>query len=467
MPESNMSDKVRREQGDATAGHSMVTPFALSIILISYLIIGFQYAARTPAWQTPDEPAHYNVIRQIAQTGRLPRLEVGDYDQKYMEQIVGQGFPPDLPVDRLEYQDYQPPLYYVLLTPIFILFNGALVPLRLASLLLGTGVIVFAFLTVHELFPTQPMLAPLTASFIAFIPQHVAMLAGVNNDALAELLIAWGLWRMTRSLISAELGVGPWELGLILGLAFITKVQAYVLAPVAALFFLMQWRAAGWGAWRRWLGIALWTAIPALLIGSLYWGRNWSVCGPLDVVCGQWHNHVVVGQPTTAAWIAEQGWARYLERFFTFTFDSFWGVFGWMGVFMDPRVYQALLLFSIGLVVGGVGAMRRWSALASTQRQGLGLLAVSGLVTLSLYLYYNLGFVQHQGRYLFPALIPIGLGAAAGLWQWARWGATLLRRLPHLSRFGPRVQFTLAFTPVVMLAALCLVALYRFVLPAL
>ncbi|MDI6834774.1 MAG: MarR family winged helix-turn-helix transcriptional regulator, partial [Rhizobiaceae bacterium] len=31
-----------------------------------YLALASLYAIRTPAWQAPDEPAHYNYIRQIA-----------------------------------------------------------------------------------------------------------------------------------------------------------------------------------------------------------------------------------------------------------------------------------------------------------------------------------------------------------------------------------------------------------------
>ena len=45
----------------------------------------------------------------------------------------------------------------------------------------------------------------------------------------------------------------------------------------------------------------------------------------------------------------------------------------------------------------------------------LGLLTLSALLTLLSYLWYNLKFVQHQGRYLFPALIPMGLAFALGL----------------------------------------------------
>jgi hypothetical protein len=58
----------------------------LSIILITYLVIGFQYAALTPAWQVPDEPAHYNYVAQLSR-GALPVLEMGDWDNTYLDAI--------------------------------------------------------------------------------------------------------------------------------------------------------------------------------------------------------------------------------------------------------------------------------------------------------------------------------------------------------------------------------------------
>ena len=44
------------------------------------------------------------------------------------------------------------------------------------------------------------------------------------------------------------------------------------------------------------------------------------------------------------------------------------------------------------------------------------LLAVSTLLTILAYAWYNRQFVQHQGRYLFTALIPFALAFAVG-WQ--------------------------------------------------
>ncbi|MGQ0603979.1 MAG: hypothetical protein ACT4QE_20045, partial [Anaerolineales bacterium] len=193
------------------------------------------------------------------------------------------------------------------------------------------------------------------------------------------------------------------------------------------------------------------------------WGRNFVVCGMWDIVCGNWHNQVVIGQPTTREWIATYGWwgsdSALLNRFLTFTFDSFWGVFGWMGVFMPSLVYLELQLFCVAVLIGFVGAAREWRMLNAGQRDGAMLLTFSALVTVALYLIYNANFVQHQGRYLFPALVPIGAAVAVGLEQWRRWARVV--GIPD------SVARVVSFTPLVGLAALAVFALYRFILPAL
>lgn len=458
MTEMPKPDKVTRWQGDKMIPFHLVT---LSLIVITYLTIGALYATLTPAWQVPDEPAHYNVIRQIAQTGQLPTLQKGDYNQAYLGQIVGQKFPPELSVESVQYQDYQPPLYYVLATPVYLLSGGSLVALRLFSLALGVGVLIFAFLTIRTLMNNWAGLV--AVAFIAFIPQHIAIMAGVNNDSLSELLIAAGLFAVVR-----EQGLGPsavhrppsaWLFGVVLGLAFITKVQAYILAPIFFAYALLMWRASGQKPW-RWLMIVFGLG---LAIGALYWGRNFFVCGPWDVVCGNWHNQVVVGQPTTAEWLAKYGWwgsaDALLNRFFTFTFQSFWGQFGWMSVVMDWRVYAVLLVFTALLVIGALAASRKLLVISNWRRTRVLLLAFSALLTLGLYIYYNFGFVQHQGRYLFPALVPLSVAVAASLRQWAKW----LSGVPLVGRYAP----VLPIVPLAGMAALCVFALFRFILPAL
>lgn len=422
----------------------------LAAVVVVYLVLGASYAYLTPPWQTPDEPAHYNVIAQMAQ-GVWPTLQAGDYNQAYLEQLVGRGFPPDLPVDGVRYQDYQPPLYYVLALPAFWLSGGALVAVRLFSVLLGAGVVVFTALTARAVWPHAPVLSLAAAGFVAFIPQHIAMLAGVNNDALSELLVAAGLWWLTRHTLSDQplTNREAVMLGLIVGAALLTKVQAYVLLPVAVLALALRAdraRAVRPGA----LMLAL-----ALGLGALYWGRNWLVCGAGDLLCGNLHNQVVVGQPTTTGWIAQFGLDSLLWRGLTFTFQSFWGVFGWMGVFMDARLYLGLLVFTGLVLVGVLGAARGWRGWSPATQRAVLVLAASATLTLGLYLVYNLSFVQHQGRYLFPALVPLSVAVAAGLRQWARW----LR--------WPPAEAALAALMVAGLAGLSAWALVRVVVPAL
>jgi 4-amino-4-deoxy-L-arabinose transferase-like glycosyltransferase len=413
----------------------------------------------------PDEPAHYNYIRHIAQTGTLPVLQVGDYDQAYLSRLTGEQFPPGLSVEPLRYEAWQPPLYYVLAVPLFLLFGGALLPLRLFSLAIGAGVIAFAFIAAREIstHPRMNLLALAAAGFVAFIPQHVAMLAGINNDSLSELLIAIGLWLILRELPMRR---GGWALGIVMALAVITKSHAYVLLPATAAMLFLCWRRGRLDASQLtfWRLVALFG--PALLAGLLWWGRNIAVYGWPDAMATIRHNLVVAEQPRTSQWLASFGLWEVARRFVVTTFQSFWGQFGWMGVVMDRRVYLALLAYTAVLVIGAAWvAGRHYRDLIPFERDGAKILLASAFFSAALYLYYNLTFVQHQGRYLFPALIPIALAAAAGLWQWAAWVVQLLR---------PKAQSTQALTeagvvlaPVVLMALLDVFALYRFVLPSL
>jgi len=116
----------------------------LLTIILFYLILGAYYAIRTPAWQAPDEPAHYNYVRQLA-NGRLPVMESDDYDEAYRNEVVSSRFDPSYDVSIFTYEDWQPPLYYLLQTPVYLLTNGSLIAMRLLSVLLGAGVVLGAY----------------------------------------------------------------------------------------------------------------------------------------------------------------------------------------------------------------------------------------------------------------------------------------------------------------------------------
>jgi len=397
------------------------------LILALYLALAAAYAWLTPLWQAPDEPAHFNNIVHIATTGHLSVLQAGDYDQEYLEELKARRFLPELSISSVRYEGHQPPLYYLLMAPALWFLQGAgmrttIWVLRLLNVLVGAGVIFFIWLGVRRLFPRRPYLALLAAGFVAFLPMHIAMSASINNDALAEFFIAAVMVQLLDILQEDEPGLEKWySVGLLMGLGLLTKFQAYILIPLAGFVWLWQlaraWRAHRLSSRTWWSGAAL--ALPALLLPLPWWLRNWRIYGPMDIFGLERHNAVVVGQPRTVDWIATQGWGPYLHRFVTFTFRSFWGVFGWMGVFMDARVYLLLTLLSLLLLVGVLYQLWRWRQgrihLTAGQKRGLVLLALQLALVVAAYLWYNLDFVQHQGRYLFPALLPLSLLAAVGL----------------------------------------------------
>jgi hypothetical protein len=240
----------------------------------------------------------------------------------------------------------------------------------------------------------------------------------------------------------------------------------------AALVLYWTWRRTERGEWKK---LARWLALmfgPALLIAVPWWLRNVALYGGLDIYGFANHDAVVFEQPRTADWIADYGLRAWLERGVTFTFQSFWGQFGWMSVLLPTWLYRALALCSLVLVIGFIYWLREARGErreARSEGQGasgalrftfydLRFTTLATLVFLGIvaYAYYNRTFVQHQGRYLFTALIPLALGVALAL-------DALLRLLRWPERLRPPT-FAL---PYLALAALDLYALWRSILPAL
>ena len=437
----------------------------LAIILV-YLIVGGLYAVYNPDWQAPDEPAHYNYIHHLAETHHFPILKPGDYPAAYLEEIKAAHFPPEMSIAPIRFEFHQPPLYYLLAAPVYWLFGGALLPLRFLSLGMGVLLLMVVWWTVGELAPGRPFLAVGTTAFIAFLPMHLAMTAAVNNDILAELLIATGFLLVVRYVRAESRLAGEVEpgllflLGLVTGLGFLTKSSAYVALPLAlaAIATRHLWLDAPPPSAVYSLKAVGLFLLPAVALGAPWWLRNLALYGDTDFLGLGRHEQVVVGQLRTAEFVAEHGQLRLVYDFFQTSFRSFWGQFGWMGVLLDQRLYQALVILS---ALAGVGwiiwATERWRnrfRVPPWQWAAGGLLALSALFTLASYVWYNTTFVQHQGRYLFPALLPIGLAVTVG-WREAlrRERAVLMACLLVFSAAALRVGGALSHWPLLLLAA--------------
>jgi 4-amino-4-deoxy-L-arabinose transferase-like glycosyltransferase len=385
---------------------------------MTYLALGYAYATGTPLWESPDEPAHFNYVRHLAQGRGLPVLQPGDYDFAYLEKIKAARFPPQMSIDPIRYEFHQPPLYYILAAPLHRLGAGLplgqqVLLLRLFSLLLGALTLAVVYSAVGQAFPGQTGLALGTTAFAAFVPQHLHIVSSVNNDILGELalsLVLLLLLRQMRAAVSWPLGI---VLGLALGLALLAKTSAYLAIVLAGLAPLFTW---------AWMGVRPGRAILvrlgvsyaiAAVVSGWWFLRNLMVYGDLDLFGLARHSQVVVGQPRVGVF----DWA-VAKHFTTVTFQSFWAQFGWMGVPADTRTYVFVGLLSalagLGLALFLARSLRG-GVLSAHQKASLALLGAAALLVLAGMLRYNLEFIQPQGRYLFPTMLPLGLFFVLGL----------------------------------------------------
>jgi hypothetical protein len=453
----------------------------LALVVVLYALLGIAYAVFTPKWQAPDEPAHFNYIRTIAETGTLPVLQAGDYDQDYLEEIKAAKFPASMPVDSIRYESYQPPLYYLAAAPVYLAARAGgidpVIPLRLFSVSLGALGLVVAFVVVNETLDS-PWIALGAAGLMATVPMYLAITASISNDAAANLLLALILLlslRRAKGRVSDRRFV--FLGGLLFGAALLTKQTAYVTG--AALLVgaevignskleIRNPNGEGEGTGGNLERATARNSQPDLRIANFQFPisnfqfpisnllllfllagalaapmfvRNILVYGVSDPLGIGRHDAIVAGQPTTAEMIAQKGPRPVLTDFVTTSFRSFWAQFGWMGVPVDDRIYLALALLTLvallGLALCVIRVVRQREQLNAAQRTGLILLALLLAVAVVDYVGYNSKFYQPQGRYLFPALVPIALCFVLGLREAAsREHARVLAALLYLALLG-------------------------------
>jgi hypothetical protein len=416
------------------------TRILLGVILLLQFAMGILYATRTPRWQAPDEPAHYNYVRGLAENGTFPVLQPGDYDQQYLEELKAQKFPPPLSIDSIRYEAHQPPLYYVLAAPVYLSARALqlddVLALRVLNVFFALWLSALAYLIFVQVFPTNALLRLAGVGIIATLPMHLAMSAAINNDTLAEIVAAvillLALQRVRGKLADRRFVVLG---GLAYGIALLTKTTLYPNIVLLALaeyayrqiqFARQQPRAARFSAWlpnRSTVVASVKTLAPllgiALLLSGAWFVRNALTYGANDLLGWNRHDLVVVGQPTTAQYLAQFGWRNVLFNFFATSFRSFWAQFGWMGVLVNDRIYVFLFVLTAfaccGALLWVIRLVRRRQEFAPETRWTWLLLGAMLTLAVAAHVYYNLKYVQPQGRYLFPGLIPLAAFWSAGL----------------------------------------------------
>ena len=382
----------------------MLTHMALAIayaFIAPYKTPGLSNGVSLPDLGAPDEFAHANFVRHFAREHTLP--------------IYG----PKNPLMMEEYENHQPPLFYIidglwanLLGVSNFEAQGSGVQLRLINSLFGAATVAGVyFLGVYTLGRSRERLALVAAGITALLPMMAAMSGSLSNDPLLFALCTWCLALLARALTDGwtrKLALG---IGVLAGLALLTKLTAYALLPVLLLALILRFpKGTAPNPGRTALIVGLVLVVP-VLIALPWWLRNQSVYGhPLAL------NVFAEVSPRTVNLdqILHDGHARlrWAYVFGAGSLLSFIGVFGYMDIHLPNEFYFPLIAVLLLSFLAGLFAPKE---LKVGTRGVWWVLGVFTLLVCLGYLQYNLYQVQPQARYVMLAIGPIALYMALGM----------------------------------------------------
>jgi 4-amino-4-deoxy-L-arabinose transferase-like glycosyltransferase len=368
-------------------------------ILLLHVALSLVYWGRTPYGIPPDEGPHGKYVQHLVETGHLPVFSSAD---------------------RADYEYHQPPLYYRLGAPFFRLgkalkFSDPASMVRLFSLILGAIAIVLTYLAVAKLFSGRAdgqRLAVMSSGFVGLLPMHLMLSSSVSNDMLTEVIFSLTLLVCTAILMDGMTWLRTMVIGCVLGVGLLTKTTCIILFPVVLVAYLLAGRAKKI-AWTSVGGHVATALAISLVIGGWWLMRNIRLYG--DLLAISQFNKTFQDTAKPDMLIVAFGPLWYLERLVGWTFASFWGVFGHMDTFMPAWAYLIFGVASLSALVRGIPAVRDLMSKAGTVRDVLVIFTLTvGLVGIA-FLKFNASFFQVQGRYLYPAILPISVLWSMGI----------------------------------------------------
>jgi 4-amino-4-deoxy-L-arabinose transferase-like glycosyltransferase len=452
----------------------------LALLLVIFLFKGIIIAFVFPPYTGHDEVAHYAYLQILAEQGRVPLIP--DLE-KWRNQYERPGYQPSF--DRMSEEFYfpyaryttpdwfsghqivayavtfegepypsgwvytgnHPPLFYLLLTPVFWFLQHTsietqLYVFRMATIPLGMLTVLFAYLTVRTIFPRDRFLAMTVPAFVAFQPQIAYESAMLNNDILAIMFTSAVIWMLVLGL---RRRFPIWDcllIGLFFGLAMLSKSTSVTSAALIA--FAMVF-GLGLRNIREWLPKGFLTAGIAGLLVWPWLFYMWSTYGDLSALGRietlQWWNYG--GGEGRSIWSMLSDpdffWERWRET---------WGAFGWRLIQLDtkdPTLLRVLLwvtLFAtIGLAVYALRFLREQRAIDAAGEAGedighirhradetLAIMPwqVTAVVTMGItcvlayyaILQFGTTFSLTQARYYFPAIVPAAILFMLGVRSW-------------------------------------------------
>jgi 4-amino-4-deoxy-L-arabinose transferase-like glycosyltransferase len=253
----------------------------LLLIISMALLVAFQFHRFAPV----DEAAHYSYIEQIAEHGSLPVLGKSEISPQGLAIIQGT-YPRPSTIDPrkyglngLSYEAFQPPLYYVLAAPAFLItpdYVDKIYAVRLFDVVLLLAAVALAGRLARVVLKDRWLIGWSMMLVFFILPGVVVRTVTISNGALAlplavlfatELWIAWDRHSVRRLMVA----------GLVAGVCALTELELLALLPVFLLVVVAEARrrrARTWGP----LAVAL--VIPIVVVAP-WFGFNQAHYGML------------------------------------------------------------------------------------------------------------------------------------------------------------------------------------------
>jgi 4-amino-4-deoxy-L-arabinose transferase-like glycosyltransferase len=429
MADSAAVASTRRERW---SGRLLMAIGVLALLLSAYSSL------RNRPFESPDELEHYQFVRYLLDQRALPVLDpqgpLSQYHQPPLYYLGGAlvvaGVEDDgqIPSRNPQWLSYRPgevhrdnKAQFLPLPTFRFPYEGTarvLHLLRFWSILISAGTLFLMWRLVHDVWPARPARRLLAFALFALNPMLLYVAGSANNDNLVTFLGALMLWLSLRAL---DRGF-PWRttlaIGLVWGLAMLTKLNGLLLlVPWSAALLITSWHRRDW---QLFLSRAL--AIIVLAVGLAGW---WFV-----------RNQLFYGELFALETMLDI-WGKRLDRgpsalfeAIVYAWQSLWGRFGYGQIVLPAPFYWGFTALGLLGGAGGLLALRRpgWRNTLSARWLVL-VMTVAGYAA-ALFYFIVRNPTGANGRYLFPAFPALAILLAAGLAALpaARWfrHATLL-----------------------------------------
>ena len=410
----------------------MHLPKSLLAVMFTYCILAGLYAALVPPWETPDEPAHYRYVTQLAERWRPPddpgirqrdrfcrdyTFITSNYEwyhpalgylplamvYRILQLLAPHSLPANIPPFNLSFcsDPFTSPNLFRLEAshPLKVWQHGwGLLILRIASSLWGLVIITVTYQTGKLL--EMNGFEIVAAAWVAFLPQFTFISASVRNDTTNNAIAALLLFLIARMQLSERRRWVILITGLTLGTGILTKLTLAYLAPAVLLAGLLPSQSLR-DRIRAATCIIVISSIPVALY-YLGYPEAWSALSYTE-------SQMKV-RPEITSW-------TYWKPFFPLLLDLFFARFGWANVLVPA--WWIRIAFGIWVLGAGFSCYRLACLLKQERKNPktriLFLLTIGLLLAFVGVIRYNLSHFQPQGRFLFPALVSWALLGTWGL----------------------------------------------------